>query len=175
MSDTKDETETKEPYTPPKSSWRLTTFIEAPMDEIKAKIVDCKTCPVFLLCEAGQGGTGWTCMKCRSTGVYVDTPEGNGKLPDDALILDCTKHKFEMRKEAEQIPSCSLCNGGMMELEVINITEGDKKVPYTKSHYIATVHAGMKVEERQKALKDYFAQHMKEYGGEKEKKKSGSR
>lgn len=172
MTTKSDETEKKTPYTPPKNSWRLTAFIDAPIEEIKAKRVECKTCPVFLLCEAGQGGTGWTCVKCRSTGVYVDTPEGSGKLPDDALILDCGKHKFEMRKEAEQIPSCSLCNGGMMELEVINIAVGESKVPYTKSHLVTTIYSVIPVEERQKSLKKYYQEHMKEYGGEKEKKKS---
>jgi len=138
-------TEQKEIVEIPSVSWLLTDYIRASDKEILEKTVNCTNCPVFILCETGQGGTGWTCSKCNATGVYLDTPkEGANELPEHVLVIDCGKHKFEKKKECAQITECSLCSGGLMELEVLN--KG------TKNHYIRTVHAYIAHEQRKKVL-----------------------
>ena len=141
---TKTKTKTKKIYAGPTAAWRLPLFIEASLDAVKAKVVECSTCPVFLLCETGTGGTGWVCPKCNATGVYVDQPE-NDKAPEDVLVVDCGNHKFDVRAESKRISECALCSGGIMELEILAKT--------TKNHYIATAYAKVAVETRHAHLK----------------------
>ena len=117
----------------PEVSWTYPEFIKATLEQIAKKTVDCKTCPVFLLCETETGGTGWVCPKCKTTGVFMDEPEDMASMPAYVLVIDCGKHKFEVKKESAQITECSLCSGGLMELEVLN--QG------TKNFYVRTVHA----------------------------------
>ncbi len=155
------DTATKPAYVPPAVAFRLTDYINASVEEVKKRTVECGTCPVYLLCEAGQGGTGWTCPTCKATGVYVSEPDPS-KMPDDVLAVDCTKHKFETRPEAAQIQKCGLCSGGAMELEVLS--RG------SKTHYILTAYTSIPPLERQKFLKESFEQWSKHYEEEEKKK-----
>lgn len=147
-----------ESYTPPPASWRLKVFVEAPVSELKKRQVDCTTCPVFLLCEVGEGGTGWVCGTCKSTGFEI-TPIESGKHPDEILIIDCAKHKFNVRKDSEKMTSCALCSGGQMELEIA-------LGPEIRAHYLSTVHSTVPVEERQRFLKEKYEFWKSEYAKE---------
>lgn len=147
-------------YIPPVSSWRLPVFVDAPLDEVYRKVVTCDTCPVRAQCDAGEGGTGWTCSVCRATGVYVDKPVGV-KLPKNVLILDCHKHNFHTLNEAKQITRCSLCNGAQMELEAMDhypLIKGGDRGGFT-AHYIATAYAHVPVERRQAELKAAYEKY----------------
>lgn len=146
--------ETLIPFTPPASSWRLPVFIEAPLEEILAKRVDCSTCPVFFACEAGEGGSGWVCSECKATGVLVSKFEP-GELPDHHMVVDCGKHKFHKNPKSEGMTRCTICSGNQMELEL--------QYPDKQLHYIPTVHALVPVEERQKVLKEKFEFWKAEY------------
>lgn len=128
-------------YTPPDVAWTMDQFLAASRAEIDAKTVTCDTCPVFISCEAGSGGSGWTCVRCSSTGVLVDVPEVQ-RMPDNLLIIDCAKHKFERKQQTEQLLKCALCSGQQMQLE------GKR----TKNHYVRTAYAMVTVEERKKVL-----------------------
>jgi hypothetical protein len=138
----------KEPYVPPPVAWRLPVFLEATPEELTARLVDCSTCPVYLLCEAGEGGTGWVCGTCKATGVAVEQIE-ESKLPDDLLIIDCATHKFNRIPAAENMTVCSLCGGGQVELEI--------NFPNSRAHLITTVHAHVPVTERQRFLREQMA------------------
>lgn len=153
----KTETETKTAYTPPAVAFRLPLFVDMALADVMERVVECRNCPVSLSCEAGEGGTGWTCPTCKATGVWVDVPEGN-ELPEDVIAVDCGKHKFHMRKESEQITKCTLCSGGAMELEVL--TKGPKQ------HYVATAYATVPIAERQKQLKEFY-EHWKKFYADK--------
>jgi hypothetical protein len=72
------------------------------------------------------------------------------------LLIDCAKHKFASKKDSERMTRCPLCSGGQMELEVV-------LPPDKRSHYLATVHAGVSVEERQRVLKEKFEFWKNEY------------
>jgi len=153
--------EEKPPVEKPEVAWTYKEFIDASLEEIAAKTVECKTCPVFMLCETSTGGTGWVCPKCKTTGVFIDEPEDMASMPDYVLVVDCEKHKFEVKKESAQITECSLCSGGLMELEVLN--QG------TKNFYVRTVHSVVDTKVRQAKLKkawdywtDYYAEKAKE-------------
>lgn len=144
-------------YIPPRAAWRLKVFKDAPVDQLKEQQVDCPTCPVFLLCQAGEGGTGWVCKICKATGMEI-SPIESGKHPDEILIIDCAKHNFETKKESERMTSCSLCSGGQMEFEV--------RFPDIKAYLLTTVHSGVPVEDRQKKLKETFEFWSDEYAKE---------
>jgi ribosomal protein S27AE len=146
-------------YTPPPAAWRLKVFLDAPVDELKRRQVDCPTCPVSLMCEVGEGGTGWTCGRCKSTGFEI-TPIESGKHPDEILMIDCAAHKFATKKESERMTLCALCSGNVMELEVVM---GETK----RLHYLTTVHAMVPVEERQRFLKEKFEFWKDEYAKKK--------
>ncbi len=147
------------PYEPPLAAWRLPAFVEAPLAEVEAKVVECRTCPVFLMCEAGQGGTGWTCASCRATGVLVDVP-GTGTVPEDVLLIDCGRHQFWTREAAVDLTRCDLCSGRVMDLEL--------RARGSKQHYIATVHARVPVAERQKNLREAYEYWNRRYAAEEE-------
>lgn len=132
-------------YTPPSASWRLRQFIEAPLQELHARQVTCSTCPVFLLCENGEGGTGYVCEVCNATGLKIeDTPEA--EMAADLLVVDCGQHKFERKPTGENMALCSLCSGGQMDLEV--------QFPDSRFHFLTTIYAKVAVEERQRKLKE---------------------
>lgn len=150
-----------EPYVPPPVAWRLPLFIEATHEELRARQVDCPRCPVYLLCEAGEGGTGWVCQFCGSTGVAVEKLE-ESKLPGDLLIIDCAAHKFHKLPVADNMTSCALCSGGQMELEL--------QFPASRMHMVSTVHAKVSVEERQKFLREKRDFWVAEYAKKKTKK-----
>jgi hypothetical protein len=141
---------------PPAVSWTYPDFMRASLKDIEARTVDCQNCPVFMLCETGQGGTGWTCPKCKATGVYLDPPKDNGAtMPDYLLVMDCAKHKFEVNKDSNSVKECGLCSGGVMEFEVIN--KG------TKNFFVRTVHAKVTAEARQEMFKTAWDHWTKEY------------
>ena len=146
-----EENEKKEAYVPPKASWRLPLFIKAQPKALKKKLVDCPTCPVFLLCQEGQGGTGYVCPICKSTGVWIDEP-GLSALPKDILLIDCAKHNFDASKK---LTKCALCSGGIMQLEWQN--RG------ARNHYVATVHARVPIEARQAALAEAWTTWERHY------------
>jgi hypothetical protein len=154
MDDTEEETEAP-PVECPAVGWTYKAFIDATSEAIAEKTVECKTCPVFMMCESETGGTGWVCPKCRTTGVFIDEPADLASMPDYVLVIDCHKHKFEVKKESSQITECSLCSGGLMELEVLN--QG------TKNFYVRTVHASVTTKERQEKLKKAWAYWTKYY------------
>ncbi len=135
----------------PFASWRLRQFIAASPEELKRKVVDCTTCPVARQCKAGEGGTGWTCPTCRATGVWIDKPEREGKLPKDVFGVDCGAHNFHTRRETFPVPpGCPFCSGALAEIEAWT------SVPIAQ-HMIMTRYAHVPVEERQKFLKEQFA------------------
>lgn len=149
---------------PPSVSWAFTTFMRASLKQIEAKTVSCTNCPVFMLCETGQGGTGWVCPKCKMSGVYLDEPtDGGTTMPERVLAVDCAKHKFHVDKDCNQITECGVCSGGLMEFEVLN--RG------TKNYYIRTVHAIIPVAKRQETLKMAWDHWTKEYAEDKKKEK----
>jgi hypothetical protein len=148
----------------PSVAWTYHDFIHATPVAIAEKTVECKTCPVFMLCETGTGGTGWVCPKCKTTGVFIDEPKDLASMPDYVLVVDCANHKFEVKKESTQITECSLCSGGLMELEVLN--KG------TKNFYIRTVHAVVDAKERQEKLKKAW-HYWKEYYAKKTEEDEG--
>ena len=135
----------KEPYVPPKCAFALKDFIKASKKALKAHQVDCPACPVYLLCSESQGGTGYVCGKCGSTGVWIDKPDYGRAIPTDILVLDCDKHKFE-RDEKRKLSCCVLCSGGLAQLEV--------NERGAKNHLVFTVHSKVKIENRQTVLKE---------------------
>lgn len=139
-------TETTEAYTPPDCAVRITDLADMPLEELAKRVVGCKNCPVFMACETGQGGTGWTCPECRSTGVYVDAPPDAATLPRDCIGVDCGNHKFHTRQEAETI-RCMLCTGQAMELVIIGADA--KKVTH---HLVLTEHSKVSLKVRQEAM-----------------------
>ncbi len=159
-----DEEEKEEalPVECPSVAWTYQGFIEATLEQITEKTVECKTCPVFMMCETETGGTGWVCPECKTTGVFMDEPADMSSMPDFVLVVDCTKHKFAVKKESAQIKKCSLCTGGLMELEVLN--QG------TKNFYVRTVHAKVDAKTRQETLKKAWDHWTKYYTDEKKEK-----
>lgn len=143
-----------EKYVPPKAAFRLMDFIQASVDEVAAKTVDCGTCPVNMLCENSEGGTGYVCEECNATAVFVQELQPGERLPSDVLLLDCGEHKFKKRENTDRITKCAICSGAIMEKEVLN--EG------VKHHYIYTTHAKLTVGQRQKTL-SFAAAHWKEH------------
>lgn len=144
--------ETEAAYEPPKAAWDLKAFIKAAEEEIAAKTVDCKNCPVFMLCEAGEGSTGYWCSKCGSIGVWCDDKDmGKRNIPRDILLIDCNKHKFPRPADKHKLTRCALCSGGIMDL----VSQGEG----ANNHYVYTKHAGVSATERQKVLKREFEHH----------------
>lgn len=135
-------------YKPPKTSWRLPVLIEAPIKKVKKTVVDCSTCPVSLLCENREGGSGYVCDTCGGTAVLVEEPQDN-KAPDDVLLIDCEKHKFEKREGVDPITRCTLCSGAIMETEVQGVG--------VRHHLVLTAHSRVKIEDRIKQLSDAAA------------------
>ncbi len=154
QNETETKTETETVYTPPSAAFRLPLFVAMPLAEAAKNVVSCSTCPVSMLCEAAEGGSGWGCPTCKATGVWVDVPEGND-LPKQVIGVDCGKHKFHMRKEAEQITKCSLCSGGAMELEVL--TKGPAQ------YIVFTEYATVSLADRHKQLGDFYEYWKKFY------------
>ncbi len=154
----------KMPYVPPDVAWNVRKFTEASLDEIKAKVVTCQTCPVYPACETSLGGTGWTCPQCSCTGVWVEMPSAGDQesVPDDILVIDCQKHKFERKREAENMVQCALCSGGIGELEVGHAG--------AKNHIIFTAYAKVPVEKRQVDCRESIAMWEQHYAEEKAKK-----
>jgi hypothetical protein len=150
-----------EPYEPPKKSWRLTVLMDAPLDEVKRTIVDCPECPVFILCKEGEGGTGWWCAGCGSTGVWVSEPTND--LPRDLLDIDCAQHGFE-RAEARKQTICGLCSGGLMQLEYMNRLNGEDRM---RNHLVLTIHSKHTPEDRQKTLRREWDRWKAHYSGQK--------
>lgn len=144
-------------YEPPHNAWRLRVFIEATPEELRARQVGCSTCPVFMLCENGEGGTGFVCAQCGATGIDIEnTPES--QMPKDLLVVDCNQHKFNRKPEDQNVTLCSLCSGGQMDLEI--------QFPDSRFHYLSTVHAAVPVEERQRKLREAFKFWEDEYAKE---------
>lgn len=137
-----------EKFTPPPCAWDLKAFSEASDAEIEAKKVSCSTCPVNMLCETGEGGTGYVCQTCGMTGVWIDEPDP--KRPStDVYMIDCARHKFHTREKNGQMRTCSTCTGEVMEAYVENVN--------SKLHYIYTEHARVSAEERRNTLRDSLA------------------
>src|SRR3954464_7353938 len=124
------ETNEDEEYTPPRQAWDLLDFIKAKPSEIDAKVVDCATCPVALLCQASIGGTGIVCRNCGATSVWaVDADRW-----EHVLVLDCNKHHFaDEVREAQRQVECALCSGTAIKPAL------KRKPPF--QHYIVTKHA----------------------------------
>jgi len=166
MSDEEDQKQAPEPYAPPPPAWRLKVLIDAPISEVKKKVVDCPQCPVFFLCQEGEGGTGYHCSKCGSTAVWIDQPGYGTSIPKDILVLDCNKHKFE-RADKRKLTQCVLCSGGLAQLEVKN--RG------AQNHIVLTVHSAVPAAERQKTLKEAWAKWTKYYRDEERAKRAEER
>lgn len=99
----------------------------------KIQRVDCGTCPVTLACAIDRGGTGFTFKCCHSTGFETTNDLGEPLL----LLIDCTRHRFEVYGE---LPTCPLCDGGIIDDVLLALTEPCEWVP--------TVHAAVPVETR---------------------------
>lgn len=132
-------------YEPPTTSWRALDFIKASLEEAQKKVVGCHNCPVNILCMEGEGGTGFVCAQCRSTGVWIDMPEVSGASPRDVLILDCAKHKFDGPSD-KRLTRCVLCSGDLMRLEI----NGGK----ARNHLVFTEHAKKTLAERHAKLRE---------------------
>jgi hypothetical protein len=146
-----------ENYEPPHNAWRLRLFVIASPEELRARQVTCGTCPVFILCENGEGGTGYVCEVCGATGIDIEkTPEA--EMPKDLLVVDCGQHKFNRKPAGENLTLCSLCSGGQMDLEV--------QFPDSRFHYLTTVYAKVPVKERQKKLREALVFWEAEYAKE---------
>lgn len=156
-----------ESYQPPKETFRLPVFLEAKIAVVKKSVVDCPTCPLFLLCQEGVGGTGYWCGSCGLTGVWIDEPDVTTVSPNDVIWVDCAKHKFE-RVEKKKLAKCAVCSGQICWLEM----EGK-----TRNHYLFTVHASIDAAARQAALKDYWKMWEKKIAEDKaeRKKKAAAR
>lgn len=139
-------------YEPPKTAWDFRKFIEAPLEEILTKRVGCSNCPVSMLCMAGEGGTGYVCQECGSTGVWVEEPSP-GAAAEDVLLLDCAEHKFDRSDKNKTTRRCSICSGEIMELFVRHVK--------SNMHFVATEHARVPVETRQTILRDALAYWLK--------------
>lgn len=155
-----EETEPKpkkpEPYEPPMSAWNVKALIDASPADVQAKVVDCPSCPVFLFCQDGSGGVGYWCSKCRATAVRFDEARyaADHDAPQDILILDCAKHKFEMEK-GKKLTLCVICSGGLASLEMT--------ATGAKNHLVLTKHASVPAETRQKTLREAWAKWKKFY------------
>lgn len=132
------------------------------IDDVRAKVVGCSTCPVFMLCESSTGGSGYTCKTCKATGVFLDEDK-----EDEVLVLDCFKHKFGTKTGGE-LEKCPLCSGTMMKFEY-------REMP-PKSWIIFTEHAVVPLETRIKTLnesldhwKTHYAEEAEKEAQEKEK------
>jgi hypothetical protein len=146
-----------EPYVPPASSCTADELLVMTPAQLKAKIVDCPTCPVFMLCSEGVGGTGYHCGACGSTGVWVYEPNYNTEIPKDVIVVDCKAHKFE-RAERRKLKLCVLCTGNLAQLEI------PKRG--ARNHIILTVHAGVTAPKRQTVLKEAWVKWTKFYEDE---------
>lgn len=140
-----EEKEAVEPYVPPKAAWRLPVLLEASKKDLEASRVDCSTCPVFILCESGEYGTGWVCQTCNATGIRMTEPEESGGPAPDLLGVDCGKHNFIVGPNSGLQKTCSLCTGDQIGLEMGN--------PLNRFYLLATVHAKVPIGTRQKVLK----------------------
>jgi hypothetical protein len=124
-------------------------------EEIKAKTVDCASCPVFMLCESSTGGSGYVCKACKSTGVFLDEDK-----EDEILVLDCAKHKFPT-KQGGEMEKCPLCCGTMMKFEY-------REMP-PKNWVIFTVHSLVANTERRKSMNEALEHWKKHYAEEAER------
>ena len=115
--------------------------------EVEAKTVDCPTCPVNMLCEAGEGGVGYVCSECGSTALGVEST--NLAKTQNMYYLDCSKQHFS--RVAGVLEKCDLCSGKIMKTEVNGI-------PPTL-YLIRTVYAKVPIDERRRA----FEQRRVEY------------
>ena len=116
--------------------------------EIEAKVVDCPTCPVNMLCEAGEGGSGFACGQCDGTAMGVE--DVNLAKTANMYYIDCAKQHFS-RDGGVIAQGCDMCTGKIMKTEVNGI-------PPTL-YIIRTVYAKVSIDERRRI----FEVRRKEY------------
>ena len=107
--------------------------------EIAARTVDCPTCPVNMLCEAGGNGVGIVCGPCGAAALGGDHDD-----PAKArflLYVDCAKHNFS-RKDGMLDKGCWMCLPRIMQTELNGVPPA--------IYMIRTVHSKVSVEARRK-------------------------
>ena len=153
MSDQTNETESEQKTEIPAAAMdpiaMVTTLTQA---DIEAKTVGCSTCPVFLLCESSSYGSGYTCGKCKTTGVLFSTDN-----EDEVMVVDCAKHKFPTKADGGTMAECTLCNGQIMKQEY-------RSMP-PKNYIILTENSAVPLDVRLEKLKDSL-KHWKEHFAE---------
>jgi hypothetical protein len=140
------------PYVPPACAWDIREFVRAPLEVIREKIVDCATCPVFLLCESATGGVGFICHTCRSTAVWTDEKRSA------FISIDCGRHKFPSNPNGGVLPRCHLCSG-----QAVRFTFNRNGQP--TMHYILTAHSTVGPERRLAGFReaaDHWERHFAE-------------
>ena len=143
-----------EPITKPEivvdpRSFRTFEFLKDSAEEIASRTVTCEICPVSMQCQAGQGGMGYICTVCRSTGVNIDTDDP--KTTEHCYVMDCAKHNFhdiekDVAEDKKQFKTCPMCDGRLMQHEV----REPAILPYV--HLVFTAYAKVTPEERKKVL-----------------------
>lgn len=121
---------------------RVFDFMKAPNDVIDAKTVDCDVCPVSMLCQAGEGGSGRVCEDCRSTGVPIDADTYQDAK--HLYLIDCANHNFPTEKP---LKPCNMCDGRILQHEV-------REPPPTPTvHYVRTKYAKVSIDDRKEKFR----------------------
>ena len=154
-------------YEPAPAMWNIRKFADASLEEVLAKRVNCGNCPLYLPCEGGEGGTGWACPKCGTTAVRVHEPRPGheNEDPDDIIVVDCNKHKFERMDRSKNMLDCPLCSEGIAEIEVECVG--------AKNHVLFTEHSKVPIEQRHEQVKTAFV-NWEIYYAEEQAKKAAS-
>lgn len=134
-----------------------------PIDTVNLQVVepvDCGTCPVSMACAVEQGGNGYTYECCHATGFVAQTEDGGAEL----LMIDCARHKFESNSEVADLPSCPLCSGDAVTIELLGLG--------TQARWLPTVHASVPARTRLAKFRETLPVAQKLYGEIEKRKKA---
>ncbi len=151
--DAKKNDTTPEDFSISPHSMRIAEFLKMDAEGIAAKTVDCPTCPVAMLCQAGDGGSERVCQTCGATAVAIDVEDAREAA--HVYLIECGKHGFQNQRQGW---TCNLCDGRIMQHEIRD------PALRPETHYLRTVYAKVTAEKRQtdwvKAEKQFRTEQM---------------
>jgi len=122
--------------------WSVKDALAATVEELRATVVTCGTCPISIQCAVRQGGTGWRFTCCQSTGVNVGGDDDMfhlGLEEGEVVIVDCARQQFPRRPDVEGW-ACMLCSGKFASFGVLRGSE--------RMRYLPTAYAAVSLETR---------------------------
>lgn len=122
--------------------WSIKDALAATVEELRATVVTCGTCPISLQCAVQRGGTGWRFTCCQSTGVNIggaDDIYATALEEGEVVMVDCARQRFHRRPDIEA-RTCMLCSGKLASFNVLRGAE--------RTRYLPTAYATVSLETR---------------------------